>query len=231
MRDLKHPLEITHEEFERGLREAALLDDAALLAAAAGGRPARSYYVRHDGRAISLKSVLRLAFILANKRWGYLQSSNAARQLRDKFDIIHIFDKTKPGATAVEDVPTFSPEAAAAARMFRTMLKTVENANGQIIERATKEKTTSLSEADWEKLWPDILTRQNNRCALTDIPLGFDGECEDQEMLASLDRVDSAGHYTADNLQIVCRFINRWKRADSNDLALRLLAAIRADSL
>jgi hypothetical protein len=226
MRDLKHPLEITHEEFERGLKEAALLDDKSLRAAAGGGT-ARSYYVRRDGRAISLKSVLRLAFKLADKPWGYLQSSNAARQLRDKFDIIHIADKSKSHETVVEGIPTFSPEAAAAARMFRTMLRTVENANGQIVERVVKEKTTSLSESDWDELWPKLLHQQNNRCALTDLPLGFDSDCEDQEMLASLDRVDSARHYTADNLQIVCRFINRWKGADSNDLALRLICALR----
>ena len=227
MRDLKHPLEITHDQFERGLKEAALLDDKSLRAAA-GGRAARSYYVRHEGRAISLKSVLRLAFILADKPWGYLQSSNAARQLRDKFDIIHITDKSKSGETVVEGVPTFSPEAAAAARMFRTMLSTVENANGQIVERVAKEKTTSLSESDWNELWPKILLRQNSRCALTHLPLGFDGECEDQEMLASLDRIDSAGHYTTENLQIVCRFINRWKGADTNDLAQRLIGALRS---
>lgn len=227
MGELKHPLQIAPQEFERGLREAELLDDKALMAAT-GGRSARSYYVRTDnGRAISLKLVLRMAFQLAGKPWPYLQSSNAARQLRDEFDIIHIIDKSKLGGSVVDGVPTFSPEAAAAARMFRTMLKTVAGANGQIVEKAVKEKNTSLSQSDWNKLWPEILQRQKYLCALTHLPLGFDGECDDQEMLASLDRIDSDGHYDAENLQIVCKFINRWKGVDSNDLALRLIGTLR----
>jgi hypothetical protein len=226
MADLKHPLQITHEEFETGLKAAALMDDKALRAATGGGA-ARSYYVRADGRAISLKLVLRLAFQLAGKPWGYLQSENAARQLRDEFDIIYIPDKSTSGTGAIDGIQTFSPEAAAADRMFRTMLKTVANANGQTVERVTKEKTTTLSESDWNELWPKILQRQKGRCALTDLPLGFDTECADQEMLASLDRIDSDAHYTSENLQIVCRFMNRWKGADSNDLALRLIGALR----
>jgi hypothetical protein len=228
MRELKHPIKITHKEFERGLKAAALLDDKSLKERT-GGRAARSYYVRqrHDGRAISLKLVLRLAFQLAEKPWGKLNSENAARQLRDEFDIIHITDKSKPEGTAADGIPTFSPEAAAAARMFQTMLKTVKNANGQIAEKAVKVKVTSLSESDWNELWPKMLNQQKSCCALTRLPLGFDGECEDQEMLASLDRIDSKGHYTVDNLQIVCRFINRWKCADNNDLALRLIGDLR----
>jgi hypothetical protein len=223
---LKHPLQITHKEFETGLKEAALLSDQELRAATGGGT-ARSYYVRVDGRAISLKLVLRLAFQLAGKPWSYLQSSNAARQLRDEFDIIHITEKSKSGMGVIDGIQTLSPEAAAAERMFRTMLKTVANANGQTVERVTKEKTTTLSESDWNELWPKILQRQKVRCALTGLPLGFDSECDDQEMLASLDRIDSNGHYTSENLQIVCRFMNRWKGADSNELALRLIGALR----
>ncbi len=73
MRELKHPLKITHEEFERGLIEAADMDDESLMSET-GGKPARSYFVRHDGRAISLKWVLRLAFKRAGKPWGELQS-------------------------------------------------------------------------------------------------------------------------------------------------------------
>ena len=56
---------------------------------------------------------------------------------------------------------------------------------------------------------------------------GYDGECEDKEMLASLDRIDSNGHYTADNVQIVCRFMNRWKGADDDGLVRRLLEVLQ----
>ncbi len=57
--------------------------------------------------------------------------------------------------------------------------------------------------------------------------LGYDKESDDKEMWASLDRIDSSGHYTPDNVQIVCRFINRWKGADDDALMRRLLIAVR----
>ena len=68
---------------------------------------------------------------------------------------------------------------------------------------------------------------QEDRCALTGLPLGYDTDCDDAEMLASLDRIDSNGHYTPDNVQVVCRFINRWKGADNDHLVRRLIVALR----
>jgi hypothetical protein len=112
--------------------------------------------------------------------------------------------------------------------MFRTMLDTVAQSNGQMVERRVKEKLTTLSQLEWEQLLRTKLGEQEDRCALTGLPLGYDGECEDKEMLASLDRIDSDGHYTPDNVQIVCRFINRWKGADGDELARRLISALRA---
>lgn len=46
-------------------------------------------------------------------------------------------------------------------------------------------------------------------------------------MLASLDRMDSDGHYTPDDVYIVCRFMSRWKGTDGDVLGLRLLSAMR----
>ena len=69
---------------------------------------------------------------------------------------------------------------------------------------------------------------QEDRCALTGLPLGYVGEGSDKQMLASLDRIDSTGHYTPDNVQIVCRFINRWKGADDDTLVRRLITSIRS---
>jgi hypothetical protein len=46
-------------------------------------------------------------------------------------------------------------------------------------------------------------------------------------MKASLDRIDSSGHYEAGNLQVVCRFINRWKGADQNVQFVRLMDTLR----
>jgi hypothetical protein len=124
----------------------------------------------------------------------------------------------------------FSPKEIAAARMARTMLNTVAQANGQTIERRVKEKTTTLSLQECEQLLRVKMGEQEDRCALTGLPLGYDSECDDPEMLASLDRIDSAGHYTPENVQIVCRFMNRWKGADADTLVRRLLGKLGVGS-
>lgn len=121
----------------------------------------------------------------------------------------------------------FSSKEKSAAVMTDTMLGTVANANGQIVEHVLKVKTTPLSREECEALILRLMGEQEDRCALTGLPLGYLGECEDKEMLASLDRIDSCGHYTPDNVQIVCRFINRWKRADDDGLTRRLIAKLR----
>jgi hypothetical protein len=138
--------------------------------------------------------------------------------------------KEKAAASRKQGVRIFSPKERAAARMFRTMIDTVAQANGQMVERRVKEKNTSLNQQEWEEVLRVKLGEQEDRCALTGLPLGYDGECDDKEMLASLDRIDSNGHYTADNVQIVCRFMNRWKGADDDGLVRRLLGVIRGGS-
>lgn len=96
MSDLKNPIAITHTEFRRALAEAEGLSIDDLIARSEAGQ-SRSYYVRHQGRLLPLKAVLRLAFILAGKKWDEHKphSNAAARQLRDKFDIVHLTDKTE----------------------------------------------------------------------------------------------------------------------------------------
>ncbi|MBA4000158.1 MAG: hypothetical protein C0461_06130 [Brevundimonas sp.] len=122
----------------------------------------------------------------------------------------------------------FSPKEKSAAEMASTMLGTVAQANGQIVERRVKEKTTTLSREECEALILRLMGEQEDRCALTGLPLGYVGDCDDKQMLASLDRIDSGGHYTPDNVQVVCRFINRWKGADDDQLARRLIGALRS---
>jgi hypothetical protein len=125
----------------------------------------------------------------------------------------------------------FSPREKAAARMCETLLNTVMQANGQTIERQVKEKTTNMTKEEWEIFLLKKMEEQDSICALTGLQLGYDGECDDKEMWASLDRIDSNGHYTPDNVQIVCRFINRWKGADNDSLVRRLLGDLQSRSL
>lgn len=104
---------------------------------------------------------------------------------------------------------------------------TVRNADGQIVERTVKNKDLRMSSAELEKLIASLLDLQDNRCALTGIPFQFHGPDADRNLLPSLDRIDSDGHYEAGNLQVVCQFINFWKGAYENEEFKRLLMLVR----
>lgn len=72
-----------------------------------------------------------------------------------------------------------------------------------------------------------LLEAQDYTCALSELSLQSDGDVQDREFLASLDRIDSAGHYEPGNLQVVCQFINRWKSDSDNVAFLRLINILR----
>ncbi|WP_339643403.1 hypothetical protein [uncultured Pelagibacterium sp.] len=104
---------------------------------------------------------------------------------------------------------------------------TVKNANGQIVQRVLKNKELRMTSAELEKLMASLLDLQDNRCALTGIPFQFLGPEADKNLLPSLDRIDSAGHYEVGNLQVVCQFINFWKGDSDNAEFQRLLMLVR----
>lgn len=104
---------------------------------------------------------------------------------------------------------------------------TVKNANGQIVQRVLKNKELGMTSAELEKLIASLLDLQDNRCALTGIPFQFLGPEADKNLLPSLDRIGSAGHYEVGNLQVVCQFINFWKGDSDNAEFQRLLMLVR----
>ncbi|MFQ0812710.1 hypothetical protein AVM02_00760 [Brucella anthropi] len=104
---------------------------------------------------------------------------------------------------------------------------TVKNANGQIVQRVLKNKEQLMTTIELEKLIASLLDLQDNRCALTGIPFHFHSAEADKNLLPSLDRIDSAGHYEAGNLQVVCQFINFWKSDSDNAEFQRLLMLVR----
>ncbi|MCY4305670.1 MAG: hypothetical protein OXC62_12975 [Aestuariivita sp.] len=115
-------------------------------------------------------------------------------------------------------------------RMIDTAWKTCETATGVERTSATKIKNFKFSSTESGKKYVlDLLAQQNNRCALTGIPLETDQKTDDPEFLCSLDRIDSNGHYEPGNLQVVCRFINRWKGDDDNAEFKRLLTHLMSD--
>lgn len=135
----------------------------------------------------------------------------------------------KQAATKNQNVRYLTPRELAAARMAYTIMDTVSGANGQVVERRVKKKLASLDREEWQKLLREKMGEQEDRCALTGLPLGYDQECDDKEMWVSVDRIDSSAHYTPDNIQLVCRFINRWKGADEDVLVRRLLDSLRGE--
>lgn len=114
-----------------------------------------------------------------------------------------------------------------------TMANNAENAKQlggeQTVNRTVKPKEVRMSRLALEKEIETLLQRQENRCALTGIPLQFHGNGKDPWLLPSLDRIDSNGHYEKGNLQVVCRFINFWKGDTDNDEFLRLLDLVRGE--
>lgn len=105
--------------------------------------------------------------------------------------------------------------------------KTVFNSNGQVVPSTVKNKELQMSDPELDRLIRDLLEMQEDRCALTGLPLQFRGTQTDDNMLPSLDRIDSDGYYSRDNLQIVCRFINFWKQASDDAEFRRLIGLVR----
>lgn len=127
-----------------------------------------------------------------------------------------------------EAADPLDPQAAlehAIAVMIAMTRRTAAQSNGQSVERVVKNKELRISDEDLPALLDGLIEKQGGCCALTRLPLQYHGTQNDDQMLVSLDRKDSDGHYEADNVQVVCRFVNRWK-SDMPDAEFRRLMAV-----
>ncbi len=120
---------------------------------------------------------------------------------------------------------TFNARQKAIWRMAATAKGTVDFSNGQQVLRTVKNKELLIPDSELMPFLEALLAEQEGLCAITDLRLQYDGDEDDKEMLCSLDRIDSDGHYDKENLQIVCRFVNRWK-SSSNDAEFRRLMGV-----
>lgn len=113
-------------------------------------------------------------------------------------------------------------------RMALTAAQTAAAANGQSILSRKKRKDILLDPARLRNYITDLLESQKGLCAITGLALEFDEISHDQALLCSLDRIDSSKHYEPGNLQIVCRFVNKWKGAESDIEFRRLVKLLRS---
>lgn len=117
------------------------------------------------------------------------------------------------------------------ATMRFNILHTVAQARGQVVNRNVQMKVKDLGFESEQALDAYLKRRmeiQGGRCALTGIPLHLHGaEGTDHYLHPSADRIDSDGHYSPGNIQVVCQFANMWKRNMENAEFLRLLELVR----
>lgn len=77
------------------------------------------------------------------------------------------------------------------------------------IKKRAKDKGIDVS-VTLQEIW-ELYEKQDRKCALTGLPICFDKN--NGETTASLDRIDSSGGYTIDNIQWVHKDVNKMKNA------------------
>ncbi|TIN95537.1 MAG: hypothetical protein E5Y06_12360 [Mesorhizobium sp.] len=107
------------------------------------------------------------------------------------------------------------------------MKQTVANSSGQIVQKTMKDKKLLCSEKEMRAHIEQLMETQGGICKLTGLRMHLDKQDgADNDMLVSLDRIDSDGHYEIGNVQLVCRFVNFWKSSQGNGRFLELLDRI-----
>jgi len=136
--------------------------------------------------------------------------------------------KLAKSASKGGEVNVFTAWERALYRIAYTAFNTAKQADGRKVERTTKIKNMGFSSlVELEKYLSNLAADQEYVCALTGLPFNRQDDKDNAEMNISLDRIDSEGHYEPGNLQIVCKFANRWKGADNNAGFLELIEKIR----
>lgn len=132
----------------------------------------------------------------------------------------HHYKKLGPNAN--------DPLNGAISRMVKTMLKTVDNSNGQTVLRIMKNKNSSFTKKEAENYLHELINGQDGLCAITGIRLQYPPDVSDPELVCSLDRIDSNADYQQGNLQIVCKFVNGWKSDTPDDEFRRLIELVKS---
>ena len=212
------------------------------------GKPPKPVYVCHKPckpwAKVSLSGSRLEWAALHPKAWDFLSTEATLQQLSPDYAeyalaLVHGNDLTpwherrewreKTAVRKAGLVSSFSNLKVTAYRMARTAWETTQQSNGQEVVRWAKNKDFGFPDEEELQLYiEELYHMQEGLCALTGIPMQLDRAQDDDEQLCSLDRIDSDGHYAPGNLQIVCRFANRWKSHSNNADFLRLINLIRS---
>lgn len=95
-------------------------------------------------------------------------------------------------------------------RIAKRVLSTAKGAHGQEVTTVKKIKNCDLSEGELELLLRSLFTKQKGLCAITGRKLKI-RETGNDWLAASVDRIDSDGHYEENNIQLVTWAANRAK--------------------
>jgi hypothetical protein len=113
--------------------------------------------------------------------------------------------------------------------MRTSILNTVQGSYGQAVTRTVKDKQTDMSAPELDAHLGYLIEAQGGLCALSGLAFNYHSHDGDRALWPSPDRIDSSGQYVRENIQVVCQFINFWKR-DQPDLEFRRLLALVRDT-
>ncbi|TLX17184.1 hypothetical protein [Rhizobium sp. MHM7A] len=214
----------------------------------ANGQEVVAVGVQTDGWRQYTKDGVKLQLATTHKRaWDFLKKQSALAPVADEDMKLYLMTLLEGGdlstwhnrpdwkAKQGEDKGKYLAVQASLLENGLTQLMlsiegTVAFANGQIIDKKVKDKqlvgcTPQEMKQHLKALWD----QQDGKCALTGIEMHLPGQPDlDKDLMISPDRIDSSGHYSLENVQLVCRFANFWKLASDNARFKELLDLVVA---
>ncbi|MGF6348180.1 hypothetical protein [Variovorax sp. W2I14] len=176
--------------------------------------------------ALQFVSALRQELTLSKNRWQLPQPATVA----PPHGPVEASTTTPPDAapelTQVQSIATDNPTQVIANRMLQTVKATCAQSGSQSTVIAKNKEWRFRDDEHFLSEVNALLDLAQGRCSLSNVQLDLTGD--HPELSPSLDRKRSDGHYEPGNLQIVARFINRWKSDMSDDDFLHLLRTVRS---
>jgi len=187
-------------------------------------------------REISIKAT---DYYLKNilKNYGKAGLNSALKSLMLHIEYRKLEKKTNsPGLRQVynkfneikEYISTLSNSEFTVEQIVSSIIKTTKYSNGQEIKTTKKNKKLNMSDDQLKLYIIKLMEKQKHICALTGLEMSFHENPKIKHIWYSPDRIDSSKHYEKGNIQLVCRFANRWKSNSSDTEFKKLLSLIRS---